>query len=72
MTKAYFLMMCALFAMVLGVPWGAFIYWFHPAAGLAIGISLFFFCLLALVNLGKEFDRKEEQEAQHNRRFNDT
>jgi hypothetical protein len=71
MTKAYFLMMCALFALILGVPWGAFIYWFHPAAGLIVGISLFVLCLMALVNLGNEFDRKEEKEAQHNRRFND-
>jgi membrane protein implicated in regulation of membrane protease activity len=77
MSKAYFLMMCALFALVMGVPWGAFIYWFHPAAGLWVGVTLFFGSLLALVNLGREFDKEtdlEEQEAEsdmHNRRFND-
>lgn len=73
MTKAYFLMMCALFALVMGVPWGAFIYWFNPAAGLWTGGVLFLLTLVALVNLGREFDREleEEEAALHNRRFND-
>lgn len=72
MNKAYFLMMCALVALVLGVPWGAFIYWFHPGAGLLVGILLFSVCLMALINLGNEFEREDkEEEEQHNRRFND-
>jgi membrane protein implicated in regulation of membrane protease activity len=73
MSKAYFLMMCALFALLMGVPWGAFVYWFHPAAGLWIGVVLFLFTLIALINLGREFDREleEKEKALHNRRFND-
>lgn len=73
MNKAYFLVMCALCALIVGVPWGAFIYWFNPSAGLWVGCVLFLFALIALINLGREFDREleEEEEALHNRRFND-
>jgi hypothetical protein len=68
MTKLEYAWWCFVLAAVLGGTWGGLIYWFHEGAGLSIGLSLFFFCYVILVNT---YDIEEEDLPQQNRRFND-
>ena len=55
-------------SVVLGGSWGGFIYWFHETAGLSIGLALFFFCFVILMNT---YNIEEEDLPQSNRRFNE-
>lgn len=68
MSRLKYAWWCFVLAAILGGHFGAFIYNFYPPAALLIGLVLFFLCFVILVNT---YDIKEEEEPQHNRRFND-
>ena len=61
----------ALCSTVLGAFWGVVIALFDVQLGLIIGFSLFLFCFVILYNNAKYSVEEEEEEKQHNRRFND-
>lgn len=68
MSKLEFHFWCVVLSFILGGCWGGLIFWFHSGAGVSIGLSLFLFTYVVLVNIGKH---DEEELPQHNRRFND-
>lgn len=70
MSKLEYAWWCLVLASVLGGSWGGFIYWFNGAAGLSIGLALFFFCFVILMNT-YDLEDEEEETPQHNRWFND-
>ncbi len=61
----------ALCSTVLGAFWGVVIALFDVQWGVVIGFSLFLFCFVILYNNAKYSIEDEEEDEQHNRRFND-
>lgn len=68
MDNGFELLLCLIFSLVLGLCWGGLLYWYSPMLGVSVGISLFFLCMLVLLNALSEY---EESDTQQNRRFND-
>lgn len=69
MSRTEYLFWCFVLSVILGGCWGGFIHWFHPVAGISVGLGLFIFCFVVLANIDTEIEKEEQP--QHNRRFND-
>ncbi len=67
MSKLEYSWWCFVCAAVLGGTWGGFLFWFNETLGLVVGTSLCLFSWVLLLNM----DNEQEEEPQHNRRFND-
>lgn len=68
MDKAFDLLLCFAFSLVLGGTWGGGLYFFDPLLGVLIGFLLFLLCMLVLTNALRGHKKPE---IKHNRRFND-
>ena len=73
MNKLEYLWWCFVIAAVLGGTWGGLLYWFNEMLGISVGISLFLFCMVILINIDKNAQVVDEEEElkKFKRRFND-
>ena len=73
MSKLEYLWWCFVIAAVLGGTWGGLLYWFNEMLGISVGISLFLFCMVILINIDKNAQVVDEEEElkKFKRRFND-